>query len=126
MEMERVRPGHATNLLFKKVISWQIIGLENHVWYGPEDAETTTHSRKFHGRFLEKTKPAQLSTCCCVNSCKLIYEVQDPQTVADLNKTILPVGTTRDWTEQLDDNKDQKSQQETLATKVNALSHDHY
>ena len=36
----------ATNLSFEKFVSWQDIGLENHVWYGPEDAEATKYPPK--------------------------------------------------------------------------------
>ena len=71
-------------------------------------------SKKCHGKSSEKTKPALLSTCCA-NSFNGIHE---PRTVADFitNKTLLPVGTTRDWTEQPNHNK---SWHETLATEVN-------
>ena len=73
--------------------------------------------KKCRGKSSEKTKPALLSTCCAnsFNGCKLIHE---PRTVADFitNKTLLPVGTTRDWTKQPDH---YKSWHETLATEVN-------
>ena len=97
----------ATNLSFKKVVSWQDIILENYAWYGPEDAEATKHhQKKCHGRSSERIKPALLSTCCCANSfngCKLIHRLL--QILLPKRPIFLPVETTRGWTEQLHHHK---------------------
>ena len=98
----------------KKSSVGKISGLKSmSVWSG----RRWSIPKNWRGKSSKKTKPALLSTCCgnSFNGCELIYE---PRTVADFytNKTLLPVGTTRDWTEQLDHNK---SRHGTLATEVN-------
>ena len=56
-EIKRVGLARLT-CLSKKVTSWGDIGLEYHVWNRAEDAEAMKHSKKCHGKLVEKTKPA--------------------------------------------------------------------
>ena len=71
----------ATNLAFEKVVSWQGIGLENYVWYGPVDAEAPPKN------VVVSLQKRQNQHCFrpvvhanSFNGCEMIH---DPRTVAD-------------------------------------------
>ena len=86
----------ATNPLFEKVISWQDTGLENHVWYDPEDNEAMKHPQKCR-KSPEKKK--NNSTAFDLLLFKLFQWLRADSWATDCcrfyhQKTIHPEGTT--------------------------------
>jgi len=118
----RKGPACETNLSkSKKVTSWQDIGLENNVWNGPEDTKATKHSKKNVTVSLQRRQNQNSLPSVPVQTVwRLLPWLQahlrgtspsdyrhryKPLRILQFcinEKTILPVGITRDWTEQLD------------------------
>jgi len=107
--MDRAR---STNLSFEKVVSWQDIRLENYVKYGPEDAKTPPKNVVVS---LQKRQNQHCFRPVVWTLSMVASWFKRHRTVAYFitNKTLHPLGPTRDWTEQPDHNK---SWHVTLAT----------